>query len=391
MKIYTNAVAFLIILILGSGCNKNPNGSDTDTEQQEEFFIQHSIDQNFAGIHCIKVIDLDSDGDLDVVGGSEVTPNSQSRGIAWWRNNGGNPISWTRFTVDAGFDHVMSVEVCDLDDDGFSDIIATSWNLHQIAWWKNPGNPQSNWTKSIILSDFINAHDAKCGDFNSDGESEVAGVSSGGEVAVCFKEGPSSSDWGYNILSGTFRGGKAIFIHDIDNDGDDDLMGIAADANRITWWENQQGQPINWLSHPVDHSFSGGSSLDLVDMNGDGLTDVIATSWKSNTLAYWICQDLANNQWQKTQVSNQLDVAVNTRVCDLDMDGDIDIVAVGKIPGELAIYLNDNFSWSKQTLKLGFEGGSALSVIDLDGDGDMDIVSGASALGRLLWWENIAN
>ena len=97
------------------------------------------------------------------------------------------------------------------------------------------------------------------------------------------------------------------------------------------------------------------------------------------------------NQWQKTVVTSQLEVAVNSFGCDMDLDGDIDIVAVGKDPGELAVFYNDNFTWTKHTIKSGFEGGSALSIVDLDNDGDFDIVAGASALGDLLWWENKTN
>ena len=53
-----------------------------------------------------------------------------------------------------------------------------------------------------------------------------------------------------------------------------------------------------------------------------------------------------------------------------------------------SVYFNDDFSWTKQTIKPNFEGGTALSVVDLDNDGDLDIIAGASALGDLYWWEN---
>ena len=135
----------------------------------------------------------------------------------------------------------------------------------------------------------------------------------------------------------------------------------------------------------------GGSSIHIIDLNLDGYYDVIGTSWKNDELAYWICQDLTNNQWEKTMVTDRLEVAVYAYGRDIDRDGDIDIIAMGKNPGELAIFFNNNFSWIKQVVKYNFEGGSALSVIDMDNDGDYDIVAGASALGNLSWWENMSN
>ena len=89
--------------------------------------------------------------------------------------------------------------------------------------------------------------------------------------------------------------------------------------------------------------------------------------------------DLEDDQWQKTVVTDQLGTAVNTCGADMDLDGDIDIVAVGKSPGEVVIYFNNNFSWTKQIIKSDFEGGSALAMVDLDEDGDLDIIAGASA------------
>jgi hypothetical protein len=378
----------IFTFIFISGCTKDSNGNQTDNGIPAPLFIEHTIDADFNGIHCIKVIDLDGDGDPDIVGGSEITPYSLSLGVCWWKNNGGNPPSWTRYPVDQDFEHVMSVDVYDLDGDSCLDIIATSWSMHQITWWKNPGNPQSGWERHPIKSGFINAHDAKGFDLNSNGATDIAAVSSGGEVMVIYNDGSLLPAWDFDILDQSFAGGKTILIQDIDLDGDVDLLGIASDANRITLWENRGGMTINWIAHPVDHNFTGGSGLDIIDINGDGLLDIIATSWQANELSYWICLDLSADQWEKHVITTQLGTAVNARGCDMDMDGDIDIVAVGKNPGRLTLYINENLSWTEQVLTTNFEGGSALHVIDLDGDGDPDIVAGASALGRLAWWEN---
>ena len=133
-------------------------------------FEQKPIDLSFEGIHAIKVFDLDDDGDLDIVGGSEIGPSNNSIGIHWLRNDGGDPIIWTRVEVDANFEHVMSVDVGYINNDAYPDIVATSWSLHQVAWWENSGNPNQGWSKKIIRSSFYNAHDAKCYDIDQDGD-----------------------------------------------------------------------------------------------------------------------------------------------------------------------------------------------------------------------------
>ncbi len=383
------AFGFLVIsFCVGFGCDKKGAEPDTQPVPQRVVFVEHPIDVHFDGIHCIELTDLDGDGDQDIVGGSEITPYSQSRGLAWWRNGGGNPPGWTRLTIDSNFSHVMSVGVGDIDGDVFPDVIATSWNMHQVAWWRNSGSPVSNWSKNIIQTDFTNAHDARGCDIENDGPMDVVGIISSGAFVVCYNDDNSPIDWEIQSLSQTFSGGKSVVIIDIDRDGDPDILGTAADIDRISWWENRGGRPVVWVTHSVATQFVGSTGIDVLDMNGDGLYDIIGTAYKSDEVACWICEDLMTDQWRKIVVTDRLDVAVNARGADFDQDGQIDIAAVGKIPGEVAIYFNDDFSWTKQTIKSNFEGGTALAVVDLDDDGDLDVISGASALGSLYWWEN---
>jgi hypothetical protein len=109
----------------------------------------HPVDLNIPGIQCVKVFDLDLDGDYDIVGESEHTPYSMSVGLKWWRNDGGSPVQWTKFIIDASFLHVMLVDVGDLNGDQFPDIVATSWENGRVTWWKNSGDPEQGRTSFI--------------------------------------------------------------------------------------------------------------------------------------------------------------------------------------------------------------------------------------------------
>jgi hypothetical protein len=352
---------------------------------QDVSFVEQPIDLNVLGISCIKIFDLDRDGKKDIIGGTEIP----GKGIYWWRNNGGDPVTWTRFTIDNALDDAMSVEVDYIDNDTFPDIVATELYQGQIDWWGNNGDPTSVWTKHIIGASY-GAHDAMCADINADGTTDIIGVSSyPGSISIFYNDGAEIPGWTEHSLCDSLAGAKTVTIRDIDRDGDLDVIGAAEMANIICWWENHGSFPINWEEHIIDSDFDGAQIAIPVLIDGDSLYDIIAAGAECNQVAYWICQDLAANQWVKHIVTDQLEVAVNVRCGDFDGDGDQDIVAVGMIPGELSLYMNDSLTWIPITLRSDFGRGWALEVDDIDEDGDVDIWSGAEDLGALYQWENV--
>lgn len=356
---------------------------------QTASFEMHPVDLDIPGIHCIKIFDLDQDGDYDIVGGSEHTPYSSSVGLVWWQNEGGYPVEWTKFTIDGSFLHVMSVDVDFIDNDEFPDILASSWENGKIAWWRNSGNPENNWTSFDIATGWLNPHDAVCFDFDSDLDNDVIGVSTGNNrISIFYNQGGSIPVWQENEVASDFFGAKAIIVEDLNNDSLPDLICAGDGCDDIAWWENLGGDPVNWEKQFVTTNFNGSVGLDAEDMNMDDQLDIIGSGWQGNELSFWICNDIASNTWEKTMVTNQLDIAVKGIGRDFDLDGDKDIVAVGKVPGELALFFKEEDVFVKEVLFPGFNGGSALAVFDIDQDGDDDIISGAGILKQLYLFEN---
>jgi len=361
----------------------------TITNGQVPSFTAHPVDLSIPGIHRVQVFDLDLDGDPDIIGGSEHTPWSVSVGLMWWRNDGGSPLQWTKFIIDAGFLHVMSVDVGDINGDGFPDLVASSWENGRISWWKNSGNPELDWTSFDIVSGWINPHDAACHDIDDDGDTDVIGVSSGNNRISVFKNsgGPVPA-WQEEMVTSSFAGAKSVVVEDLDGDSLPDLVAAGDVCDDIAWWDNHGGNPILWQKHFITTNFTGAGGLDITDMNYDGQLDVLGSGWEGNEVSYWICNDIAGNSWTKNMVTNQMDTVSGAIASDIDLDGDKDIVAVAKIPGELAIFYRNGDTFSKETLYPYFEGGSALAVTDIDQDGDDDIIAGAGVLKELWWFEN---
>lgn len=74
-------------------------------------FWEGTIDNNVHGVGGIYACDLDNDSDIDVLGAS-----LQDNQIIWWRNDGGNPITWTKIIIGSNVEEAHSVYAADFDN-----------------------------------------------------------------------------------------------------------------------------------------------------------------------------------------------------------------------------------------------------------------------------------
>ncbi len=135
-------------------------------------WIEHTVDDYFYAVGFVYSEDIDNDGDMDVLGAS-----SHLDAIAWWENTNGSGTSWVKHTVDSDFDGASSAFAVDIDGDGDVDIIGSAWTADEIAWWENTDGSGTSWVKYSIEVDFDGATSVYAEDFNGDGDMDVLGAS----------------------------------------------------------------------------------------------------------------------------------------------------------------------------------------------------------------------
>jgi len=109
-------------------------------------FIEHLIDNNTHGTGSIYATDLDGDSDLDILAAS-----LEDNQIIWFRNDGGNPVSWTKIIIGSNVGSAHSVYAADFDLDGDLDIVGAAYYGNPgIAWWRNDGENPVLWTKFTV-------------------------------------------------------------------------------------------------------------------------------------------------------------------------------------------------------------------------------------------------
>jgi hypothetical protein len=90
-----------------------------------------------TGPMSLDVADMDSDGDLDVLVGEHNLANPSSAGLFVFENADGVGGTWTRHTVHVGDEHHDGAKVVDIDRDGDLDIVSIGWSHGRVLLYEN--------------------------------------------------------------------------------------------------------------------------------------------------------------------------------------------------------------------------------------------------------------
>ncbi len=375
-------------------------------------------------------VDIDNDGDLDLVTGSTWA----STGIYFWENNGANNFALIGHTLSAGPINYATPAFFDIDNDGDLDLFMGD-NTGVVHFFRNNDfetdgvidDPDDFIQEDTNVLNFLGGTDfgsytlPRFVDLDMDGDldmvlSKIAGAGpNNGYLHVFYNDGANNftEATGLDNPFGGVQGpeydqkGKSnLSFGDIDNDGDLDLVMGAYDGS-IYFYENV-GDAFErrlGVANPVYFTQAIGDTQmypSLSDIDGDGDLDLLnGTNGSYDGLYLYLntgtpfVPDITYANKTPNSLTTLISGAsiwdyIQPDFVDFDGDGDLDLITTGiyNLSGYAYIFLNDgtppaiNFSGSS-SIGTSRSYRNNVEPVDIDHDGDYDLLIGETSGGNL--------
>ena len=368
-----------------------------NTDREGTFGPCRTVGVSAHEVSFIHAGDVDRDGDLDVVSGSQ-----SGQSITWFENSSGNGLFGGEQLIASQIEGLSSLVLADGDVDGDLDVVATvdrmslEWIFKTAVWFENTdgrGQFQTGEYLSLPGDEFIHA-----ADLDGEGTLELIAIDPRG-LPVIWRE----NAFGASRLreSGIYDQVSSMAMADLNGDGNTDLIaGLErGDKDTVIWYRNELPSPTRYVQeHTIESDSSQARVIIASDLDGDGDLDAITAQTSQNKVAWH--ENLDGRGTFSAEQLITLDTE-NTRSLfagDFDGDSDNDILLASGVKGKVNLFMNLDGSGAfgvPIVISQSF-GSRSVTGEDIDGDGDLDILVSqfrggppSDMLHTVSWYENL--
>ncbi len=297
-------------------------------------------------------VDLDGDGATDVV---SCTEGRERNVFIHWapqrREDLLDPQAWQQVALTASQDRMQWMFAWPMNVDGVRGVdlvVGGKGRGAALGWFSAPTNPREvsgfqwhpitpvGWLMSIWPRDM-----------DDDGDVDLVISDRYGELRGCrWLENPGrgrrqTQPWNNHWMGAQGLEVLSMDLTDLDGDGMEDAV-VAVKDYRLLFLRRADRQGRTWETHEISADFAAGNTRAVAvgDINGDGRPDLVITTWiargKHGVLWLEYKKQPSDRLWKAHQVSGRERGVKFDRMelIDLDGDGDLDVLTCEEQEGD---------------------------------------------------------
>jgi Secretion system C-terminal sorting domain/FG-GAP-like repeat len=340
-------------------------------------FTNFSVGSRFKSM---TVADLNNDKREDIVVATEdgnATSSDNTLNI-FYQDSTGNLISPVRIKYDNST--LSGLAVGDVNNDGLQDIVVAIWGRIKIF--------TQNSNKTFLLYKEWNcgsfSDHIKVGDFNSDGLQDIVVSHYPDDILLIYYQQKDKSFLKKEIVV-PFGGRNQIETGDLNCDGKTDIILMVGQINYGIYvlFQKENGIDANYLSYKFKYSNYNFNDIQVIDMNYDGLEDLVATEGGNspNAHLYIWYQDLTTKKLLDPIITKTYDLPERLIVNDFDKDMKNDVAIAHGGWTKYSIFSQDCQKQYKEVFRAFLPYSSfyyTIQTAQIGNDNKRDLITGSS-------------
>lgn len=367
-----------------------------ENDGSPNFSIQHLVSDTVYSPNDIFFCDFDNDGNKDILasfaGNYEGSQYSNSQ-VIWYRNLGLGQFS-DKQVISSELERTSSVFACDLDGDGDAEAISGSLNDNKLAWYENTDGLGTFGAQQLIDAEIDRLVDVCAEDIDGDGDIDLLTASNEDDKVAWYANDGNGNFGEQQIISTSSTNPYFIIIADIDLDGDPDVIYPRNEEYYLLCSKNEGNGTFSEAEGLIaipENDYSTWNNFETSDLDLDGDLDLVASFYESSRIVWFENDGTGNFGEQQIISTNGTWESVDATACDIDLDGDIDVIAATNSGSLLVWYENDGTQNFSSANEIAANSVYALFNIDIDNDGDSDLFIASDNINVISWYENYTN